>query len=89
MVAMFVERIRAGAVAGTMDLDERLPEGDDYHSWRECAEHAAEAIDSLRNDGSFRTDLQREEAHRLLSTLAAEPIRCSHAVVGLHRLQNG
>jgi hypothetical protein len=88
LVETFVERIRGGALAGAPDLDQRIPERDDYHSWRECAEYAAEVVESLRSDGSLRTDLNREQAHKLLSTLAAEPIRCSHAVIGLHRLQN-
>jgi hypothetical protein len=88
LIEGFVERIRTGALAGAMDLKQQEPADEDYHSWRECAEHAAEAIESLRNDGSLRTDVQREHAHRLLTALAAEPIRSSHAVFGLHRLQN-
>jgi hypothetical protein len=84
LVGTFVERIRE--LADIMDLDQRMPEEEGYSSWRECASHAAEAIDSLRNDGTLRTDFHREQAHKLLTALAGEPIRCSTAVVALHRL---
>ena len=88
LLETFVERIRTGTLAGSIDLDQRGPEDGDYNSWRDCAEHAAEAIESLHNDGSLETDLHREKAYELLSVLAAEPILCSHAMDGLHRLQN-
>jgi hypothetical protein len=88
MLKQFTERIVVGAGGGTIDLDERLPEQGDHHSWRECAEYVAGAIDSLRRDGSLATDLRRENAHQLLSRLAAEPIRCSKAIDVLHWLQN-
>ncbi|HEY5743009.1 MAG TPA: ATP-binding protein [Terrimicrobiaceae bacterium] len=88
LIEAFVERIRTGALAETLDLDQRAPEGEGYHSWRECAKHAAEVIESLHSDGSLRTDMHRERAHRLLSTLAAEPVRASQAIAAMHRLQN-
>jgi hypothetical protein len=88
MLEQFTERIAAGAGEGIIDLDERLPEEDDHHSWRDCADCVAGAIDSLCRDGSLTTDLHRENAHQLLSRLAAEPIRCSKAIDVLHWLQN-
>jgi len=88
LILAFVERIRAGALAGKLDMDKRTPEHEGYHSWRECAGHAAEAVESLHNDGSLRIEMHREWAHRLLSTLATEPIRSSRAMVAIHRLQN-
>lgn len=88
LIETFFDRISAGMVTGTMNLDEVASENEDYHSWRECAERAATTIDSLRSDGSLQTELQRETAHRLLSQLAAEPIRASKAIEAIHRLQN-
>lgn len=85
---MFTERIRKGAQDGSMKLDEIDQEHQEWNSWRESADHLAETIDSLRRDGSLQTDLQREQAHHLLSQLASEPVRSGKAIEVLHRLQN-
>ena len=84
----FTERIQKGLRAGNMRLDDINQEQQEWHSWRESVEHLAEAIDSLRCDGSLQSDEQREQAHRLLSLLEAEPIRSSKAIEVLHHLQN-
>jgi hypothetical protein len=88
LVEPFGERMITGVATHSLDLDARNPEQDEHESWRDCASYAAETIDSLRKDGSLRTDLQRDQAHRLLSLLASEPIRSPKAVEALHRLQN-
>jgi hypothetical protein len=88
LLETFSNRIASGAKNGTMDLDEVAREKEEYQSWRACAEHAAETIDSLRSDGLLRTEVERETAHRLLSQLAAEPIRSAKAIEAMHRLQN-
>lgn len=85
---IFAERIRKGVQDGTLNLDATNPKQQDFHSWRESAHFLAETIDSLRRDGSLQTDLQREQAHGLLSQLVAEPIRSVKAMEVLHRLQN-
>jgi len=88
LIEILSRRISAGAMSGTMNLDEVTRENENCHSWRECAEYAATTIDSLRCDASLRTELQRETAHHLLSQLAAEPIRSSKATEAIHRLQS-
>ena len=84
----FTERIRKGAQDGSMKLDEIDQEHQEWNSWRDCANYLAETIDSLRGDGSLQTDLQREQAHHLLSQLVSEPVRSAKAIEVLHRLQN-
>lgn len=84
----FAERIGKGATDGTVNLDERNPEQQSYHSWRECADYVAEMSDSLRRDALLESDLQRERAYRLLSSLATDPVRSPKALEALHRLQN-
>lgn len=85
---IFTERIRKGVQDGSMKLDEIDQKHDEWNSWRENADYLAEMIDSLRRDGSLQTDLQREQAHRLLSQLASEPVQSPKAMEMLHRLQN-
>ena len=69
-------------------MRESWPEKGEYRTWRECAAYAAEALESLRHDGSLRTDVDREKAHGILSVLAAEPLRISEAIEALYRLQS-
>ena len=88
LIEVFSGRISKSAMDGTINLDEIASENYDYHSWRECAEYAATTIDSLRCDGSLKTELQRETAHHLLSQLATEPICASKAIEAIHRLQS-
>jgi hypothetical protein len=76
-----------GALSGGMSLDEVDKEESSWNSWRDCAGYLAEAIESLRRDGSLQTDHQRERAHHLLSQLASPPIQSSKARDVLHRLQ--
>jgi hypothetical protein len=84
----YAERVRKGAQDGSMKLDEIDQGLQEWNSWRESADYLAETVDTLRGDGSLQTDLQREQAHRLLSQLASEPVRSSKAIEVLHRLQN-
>jgi hypothetical protein len=84
----FIRRIRKALLDGSLILNERSTETEDWHTWGEIIEYLAEAIDSLRQDGSLQTDFQRERAHDLLSDQAAEPVRSSKALEALHRLQN-
>jgi hypothetical protein len=85
---IFTERILNGLRSGSMDLNKINPELQDWHSWRDSTELLAETIESLHRDGNLRTEVQYEQAHRLLSQLAAEPICSSKASEVLHRLQN-
>ena len=85
---IFTERILNAAQKGAVKLDELDQENHEFNSWRDNADYLAETIDSLRRDGSLKTDLQREQAHHLLSQLASEPIQSSKALEVLHRLQN-
>lgn len=85
IIQLFVDRI---LVDGVGDLDEADREGGDYRSWRECSKYASEAIDSLSVDGCLRTEAQQEQAYRILTALAGEPIRCTRAMEVRHRLQN-
>ncbi len=84
----FTQRIQTGLRDGSMRLDDVDRAHEEWHSWGESIEDLAEMIDSLRRDGSLRSDLQREQADGLLSALAAEPIRSSKALEVLHRLRN-
>lgn len=88
LVSTLALRLESGLASGALPLDERRPAEQQWHTWRECADHAAECIDSLRRDGSIRADMQREEAYVLLSRLAAEPIHSQPAVEALHHLHN-
>lgn len=88
LISTLALRLETGFASGALPLDERKPAEQQWHTWRECADHAAECIDSLRRDGSIKADLQREEAHVLLSRLAAEPIHSQPAVEALHHFHN-
>jgi hypothetical protein len=79
-------RIANETNAGDDILDERDPAGFSHHSWRQCADDAAAAIDSLREDGSLNTESRKERAHELLSHLADRPIRSSGAFLALCNL---
>jgi len=88
LVESLADRITAGASSGIIQLDETKPELGEFESWRDCAGYAAETIDSLRRSGKLQTELQREQAYRLLSKLAAAPIQAPKAVEARHQLQN-
>jgi hypothetical protein len=87
LVEVFIDRVGKQAGDQPAALDECHP-GEGYHSWRECSDHAAKTLDSLRRDGSLQTELVREEAHQLLTRLGAEPIRSQEAREALHRFHN-
>jgi hypothetical protein len=88
LAAAFTKRVLEGFRGGNLDFKEIKPELQEWHSWRDITECLAETIDSLQRDGSLRSEVQREQAHVLLSELAAEPICSSKASEVLHRLQN-
>jgi hypothetical protein len=88
IVEGFVDRVTAGVGSGILQLDLTQPEQGAFQSWRDCAAYAAEVIDSLRRSGKLQAELEREQAYRLLSRLAAAPILAPKAVEALHRLQN-
>ena len=88
LATAITQRILSGFRSGNLDLKEIKPELQDWHSWRDITECVAETIDSLQRDGSLRSEVQSEQAHLVLSRLAAEPICSSKASEVLHRLQN-
>jgi len=85
---LFTDRIINDLRDGSTQLDETHSEQQDWHSWRESIEFLAETLESLRRDGGLHSDVHREEMHRVLSSLAADPIRSSKAIEVLHLLQN-
>jgi len=85
---LFTDRLRNGLLDGSMNADDVDYEHEDRNSWRQISHFVAETIGTLRRDGLLQTDIQREQAHHLLSRLAAEPIASLKALEVLHRLQN-
>jgi hypothetical protein len=85
---MFTERILNGLRSGSLNLHEVDKELQDWHSWRDSTDCLAEMVDSLRLDGSLRTEDQYEQAYRLFSQLADDPISSSKASEVLYRLRN-
>jgi len=88
LVSALVGRLNTGLASGARSVSKQEPPDEEWRKWRQCADYTAQSIDSLCRDGSLRTDLQREQAHGLLSRLAAEPIHSQPAVEALHRLHN-
>lgn len=80
-------RLSTGAADGQLDLDAKSADTNEHHTWRDCAHYAAEAVGSLIKVGLLDTEILRDRAHRVLSRLAADPIRSSDATKALHALQ--
>ncbi len=86
-VDRFADRLISGTRAQTLDLDVKDSANDEHHSWRECANYAAQTVESLFKGGLLLTALQLDHAHRLLTRLSAAPIRSPDAAKALHSLQ--
>lgn len=87
-VDSLLKRLAQGVQNGSVDLDSRDPENDVHSSWREVLQHAAEALDAIRNGGLLQNDFHREKSRELLARMAAVPFSIDAARTALYRLQN-
>jgi hypothetical protein len=71
-----------------LDLDKVDTAREEYSSWRNVLNYAAEALDSFRKDGSLKTELQRERVADVLGRLATSPYNVPEAMAALHQLRN-
>ena len=87
-VAELLERLRAGAEAGKIDLDAINAPDEDHNSWREILRNASEALETARIKGLFQTDVFLEQSRTLLAQMASAPFNVDAARTALYRLQN-
>ena len=87
-VNSIVTRLQRDMKSIGINLDATDPSNEDHNSWREVLRNVAEALETARARGLFRTEVHLETSRKLLATMAAEPFNIDAARTGLYRLQN-